>query len=106
MEQRQQALANASQLSTQFLDLRERAFGRAAAVGEAGLAEQQQARGELADFLSNMQQLRADNPIDERAAAAVRHFVCMIYRSVFAMMALRVQRGRLIILTTEDFPAT
>lgn len=54
---RQQDLANASALASQFLDLSGSARGEGATVGQAALSEQQQARGELEALLANLQSL-------------------------------------------------
>ncbi len=54
---RQQALANASALSTQFANLKTAATGRGAQVGTAALGEQERARAELAQFLQDIQNL-------------------------------------------------
>ncbi len=54
---RQQDLANASSLATQFLNLSAAARGETAAVGEAGIAEQTQARSELDALVRNIQTL-------------------------------------------------
>ncbi len=67
---RQQALANASALSTQFANLRTGALGREAQVGTAGLAESERARGELAQFLQETRGVAAQGAVAAQQVGA------------------------------------
>jgi hypothetical protein len=58
---RQQDLANASALSTQFANLSAAARAEAATVGQTGIDEQTTARKELQDFLAMMENANANS---------------------------------------------